>query len=181
MPGLRFLAARIRGHREGLAAVTDWECTEREGSAREEESLTVGPEIRLLCSPHLQIQACDFLEVRVARHEGHTMLHCDSSDPDIILWNRPAFLAQVILDHTVMSCGAGIARKHCRTLSELIDLRDVLRDAFRLLGAILELTENDCGNENLLSFDEMIDHRFRLCEQGNDDIRVEKESTTHRD
>jgi len=144
-------------------------------------SVTAGTEIRLLRSPHLQIQAGDFLEVRIARHDGHTMLHCYCSDPDVILWNRPAFRAQVILDDPVMSCGASIAREHRRILSELIDLRDVLGDAFRLMRAILELTENDGRNENLLSFDEMVEHRLRLCEQGDDDIRVEEEPTTHRD
>jgi hypothetical protein len=154
---------------------------QQDRAGREDKGLTADPEIRLLCSPNLQIQAGDFLEVRIARHDGHTMLHCYRSDPDVILWNRPAFRAQVILDHPVMSCGAGIARKDCRILSELIDPRDVLRDAFRLMGAILELAENDSGNENLLSFDEMLKHRLRLCEQGDDDIRVEKEPTTHRD
>jgi len=118
--------------------------------------------------------------MRIARHYGDTMLHCYRSNPDVILWNRPAFRTQVILDGPVVSCGAGIAREHRRILSELIDLGDVLRDALRFMGAILELTENDGGNENLLSFDEMFEYRLRFCEQSDDDIRIEEEPTIDR-
>jgi hypothetical protein len=142
--------------------------------------LTPRREIRLFCSPRLQIQTGDFLEMRIARHYGHTMLHCYRGNPDVILWNRPAFRAQLILDGTVMSCGAGIAREDCRILSELLYPRDVLRDALRFMGAILRLTENDGGNKNLLSFEEMFEYGLRLCKQGDDDIRVEEKSTNHR-
>ena len=118
--------------------------------------------------------------MRIATHQAERVLSGERRDPDIVLWNRSALGAEDGFEFPVRGRRRLVtSQNRCRSRkrSEAIEVRG---RASRLSCTIVQLAQRDDRDEYSLGFfDAAADGRL-ACEERDDDVGIEEDSTSRR-
>src|SRR6476660_8638524 len=117
----------------------------------------------------------------VAGGKGQIVAECAGGDPDVVLWNRPAFLFEQSFNNAVPSRGFQIVRGQGADLYETMDSLAVSFSITGLFGSEEELSDDGQREECLHSAALTAAKIHLLVEHSDGYVGIEQVPTTHGD
>ena len=139
------------------------------------------PTLPTVALPDLDIEPFDVLEVRVARHQGQAVLEGGRRDPDVVLWNRPALSAKLVLELAISASCSRVTSQQRDRRPQLLQSDQILSRTAGLHRPVNELAKRHDRCTDLGGRLESGQEGALACKVGDDDVRVDEVSTSHSD
>ncbi len=115
----------------------------------------------------------------ITRYKRQIVLLCCCCDPDVVFWNWTAFFTEQIFNLAVLLGSRGIANQDSICRCELIDCLKVRFHTVGFARAVIQLSQDDAGNEDISRFGKTLMNRGIFGKDRDNDIRIEEKATTH--
>ena len=111
--------------------------------------------------------------------QGQTELLCDGGNPDIVFGYGAAFQPQRCFNLSIEPGGGGIAGQDGHGSGQFLDPSEIGAGLAGLPGAVVKLSQNCGGQENLRAFGQSLADRLLAREERNYNVGIKKYSTRH--
>lgn len=129
--------------------------------------------------PGLLRQIRDVGKMRVASDQKQVILAGQRCNPEIVFRQRATFTPQRCLDMLITARRFGITTQNPTTGDQLFNARTILLGSGRAEGALIELANDNVGNEDAVGFAQALQNGRFGGEESDHNVGVKPAVTTH--